>query len=47
MISVNVSGERLGTEGGIMEGGRKRPSRPRPGKISLGVLKKTEKPREK
>jgi hypothetical protein len=30
-----------------MEGGRRRPSRLRPGNISLGVLKKTAKPREK
>lgn len=42
-----MSAERFGTEGGIIEGGRRRPSLFRPGKISVGVLKKTAKPREK
>ncbi len=44
---MKVSAERLGTDGGMIEGGRRRPSRFRPGKTSVGVLKKTAKPREK
>ena len=42
-----MSADRLGTEGGIIEGGRSSPSRFRPGNTSVGVLKKTAKPREK
>jgi hypothetical protein len=42
-----VAAERLGTAGGRMEGGRRSPSRSRPGKTSVGELKKTAKPREK
>lgn len=44
---MNVSALRFGTEGGMMDGGRRRPSRFRPGNTSVGVLKKTAKPREK
>ena len=44
---MKVSGERFGTDGGIMDGGRRRPSRFRPGKTSVGVEKKTAKPSEK
>lgn len=45
--SEKVLADRFGTEGGRMEGGRRSPSRSRPGKTSVGVLKKTAKPREK
>lgn len=44
---MNVSGERFCTEGGRIEGGRRRPSRLRPGNTSVGELKKTANPREK
>ena len=42
-----MSADRFGTDGGMIEGGRNRPSRFRPGNTSVGVLKNTAKPREK
>ena len=42
-----MSALRFGTAGGMIEGGRRSPSRSRPGKTSVGEEKKTAKPREK
>lgn len=45
--SAKIFAERLITDGGDMEGGRRSPSRMRPGKISLGVEKEIANPKVK
>ena len=44
---MNVSGEWFGTFAGAMEGGRRSPSRGRPGKSSPDLVKLTERLRPK